>query len=131
MSVPQKVLAVILFAGALGPAHAVEPRRAADTLPAWSIAAPDLLVQDDSGMPEDHAGYRLPNATAVRYADAGVGLKRASTAAARVAAPRSGTTEVLAATPASPESTTDWMLLLSGIVVAGYMARRRTRDVAG
>ena len=130
MSVLQKVLAVILFAGALGPAHAVEPRRAADTLPAWSIAAPDLFVHDDSGMPEDHAGYRLPNATAVRYADAGVGLKRASTAAARVAAPRSETTEALAATPASPEST-DWMLLLSGIVVAGYMARRRTRDVAG
>jgi hypothetical protein len=129
MSVLQKVLAVIFFAGALGSAHAVEPGRAADTLPAWSIAAPDLFVHD-SGMPQDYAGYRLANATSVRYADAGVGLKRAPAAAGRSAAPRNEGSETFAAAPATPEST-DWMLLLSGIVVAGYMARRRTRDVAG
>jgi hypothetical protein len=132
MSVLEKVLAVILFAGALGSAHAVEQGRGADPLPAWSIAAPDFV--HDSGMPQDYAGYRLASATAVRAADTGVGLKRAPAASGRAAAPNRDTAgEALAAAPATPGSTgsTDWMLLLSGVVVAGYMARRRTRDVAG
>jgi hypothetical protein len=126
MSFTARVLVVILSAGALGSAHAVEPR-GADVLPAWSIAAPDFA--HDSGIPQDYAGYRLVGTTAVRSADAGVGLKRAP--AAGRAAPSRGDRTAEALTPATPESTTNWMLLLSGVVVAGYMARRRTRDVAG
>jgi hypothetical protein len=123
-----KFLVMIAAAGALGSAHAVERDRVADALPAWSIAAPDLFVYD-SGVPE-HAGYRPAGATTVKYpaAERSVGLKRApGAAAARSERPAE---EAVAAAPATPEST-DWMLLLSGIVVAGFMARRRTRDVAG
>jgi hypothetical protein len=122
-----KFLVMIAAAGALGSAHAVERDRVADAVPAWSIAAPDLFVYD-SGVPEQ-SGYRLASATTVKYpaAERSVGLKRAPAAAARSERPAE---EAVAAAPATPE-TTDWMLLLSGIVVAGFMARRRTRDVAG
>jgi len=126
-----KFLVMIAAAGALGSAHAVERDRVADAMPAWSIAAPDLFVYD-AGVPEQ-SGYRLASATTVKYpaAERSVGLKRAlkapGAAAARSVRPAE---EAVAAAPATPE-TTDWMLLLSGIVVAGFMARRRTRDVAG
>jgi hypothetical protein len=126
-----RFLVMIAAAGALGSAHAVERDRVADVLPAWSIAAPDLIAYD-SGVPE-HSGYRLASTTTVKYpaAERNLGLKRAAAPRATAAAPgseRSGE-EALDPAPAAPQ-TTDWMLLLSGIVVAGFMARRRTRDVA-
>jgi hypothetical protein len=122
-----RVLVVILSAGTLVSAHAVERDRGTVTLPAWNIAAPDFA--HDSGMPE--SGFRLAGATTVQYraSEGGVGLKRAPTRAEGIAAPRSGDNLSASAAPAASEST-DWMLLLSGIVVAGYIARRRTRDVA-
>jgi hypothetical protein len=122
-----RVLVVILSAGALVSAHAVERDRVAVALPAWNIAAPDFA--HDAGLP-DLPGSRLAGASTVQYraSEGGIGLKRAPRAEG-IAAPRSGDNMSAAAAPAASEST-DWMLLLSGIVVAGYIARRRTRDVA-
>ena len=122
-----RVLVVILSAGTLASAHAVERDRGAVALPAWNIAAPDFA--HDAGLP-DYPGYRLAGATTVQYrgSDGSVGLKRAARAEG-IAAPRGGDNTSASAAPAASERT-DWMLLLSGIVVAGYIARRRTRDVA-
>lgn len=115
-----RVLVIVLSTGLVASAHAVERDRGAQPLPAWNIAAPDFA--HDSGIPAEYSGTRLVQ---YRAAEGGIGLKRAAV--------RAQGTEVkgeqAAAAPAASGST-DWMLLLSGIMVAGYIARRRTRDVA-
>ena len=121
MRFPGRVLVMVLLAGGLVPAHAVERDRGAPPLPAWNIAAPDFA--HDAGMPDEYSGARL--LVQYRGSEGGVGLKRAPRTES-VPAQRS---EQAAAASASSGST-DWMLLLSGVVVAGYIARRRTRDVA-
>ena len=74
------------------------------------------------------ANYRLTSAAAVQYAavDAGRIGARAVTApvAAKVSATPGGS-----GFPAMPEPT-EWMQLLCGLVVAGFIARRRTSLVA-
>ena len=80
------------------------------------------------------ANYRLTSAAAIQYAavDAGrVGARAASGAggvtapvAARVSAAPGGS-----AFPAMPEPA-EWMQLLCGLVVAGFIARRRTSLLA-
>jgi len=130
MRFTRKVFVVILAAGALGSAHAVDRDRGA-SLPAWSIAAPDFA--HDSGVPAEYSGYRLAANGTPQYrdADGGVGLKRAPGPGAAAPAGEKTATATLAPAQKPSERNTDWMLLLSGVVVAGYMARRRTRDVAG
>lgn len=121
MRFPGRVLVMILLAGALPSAHAVERDRGAP-LPAWNIAAPDFA--HDAGLPAENPAGRL--VAQYRGAEGGVGLKRAPRTES---VPAQRSEQAAAAAPASSGST-DWMLLLSGIVVAGYIARRRTRDVA-
>lgn len=116
----------------LSPVHAVDPAVVPVALPAWSIAAPDFFVPE-AGMPDEYAGYRLASATTVKYSviDGGVGLKRAPRAGGGVSAPRSEGADGAAAAAAPAPQTTDWMLLLCGVVVAGFIARRRTNVETG
>ena len=122
MRFPGRVLVMVLLAGAMASAHAVERDRGAPPLPAWNIAAPDFA--HDAGLPADNPGARL--VVQYRGSEGGVGLKRAPRTES---APAQRGEQVAAAAPA-PSGSTDWMLLLSGVVVAGYIARRRTREVA-
>jgi hypothetical protein len=80
------------------------------------------------------ANYRLASAAAVQYAAADGGRISARAAANKggVTAPgtaRAGATPGGSRFPSMPEPA-DWMQLLCGLVVAGFIARRRTSLVA-
>jgi hypothetical protein len=133
------LLLVIVSTGLACSAFAIERTRNPDT-PAPAVARPadSIAVAPvvEVNVPAD-ASIRLASAAAVRYA--AVDGNRIGTRAAAntggVATPRTGRSGAAAGGSRSPQLTmpepAEWMQLLCGLVVAGFIARRRTSLVAG
>jgi len=137
------LLLVIVSAGLACSAFAIE--RNADTpapaveRPAEAKGAPGAVILAASapvtelGSPAA-ADYRLRSAAAVQYAavDAGRIGARAASGAGGVTAPAAARASAAPGGfgfPAMPEPA-EWMQLLCGLVVAGFIARRRTSLLA-
>jgi hypothetical protein len=111
------------------PAAAVE----ANGAPGAAILAATAPVTE-LGLPAA-ANYRLASAAAVQYAaaDGGRISARAAANTGGVAAPQTARPDATLRGfrfPAMPEPT-EWMQLLCGLVVAGFIARRRTSVAPG
>jgi hypothetical protein len=139
------LLLVIVSTGLACSAFAIERTRSSDT-PSPAVSSPaaangGLLVSTATaaviapGLPAE-ANYRLASTAAVQYAavDAGrIGARAAANTGGDTTAPgagRVGATPGASGFPAMPEPA-EWMQLLCGLVIAGFIARRRTNVGAG
>ena len=138
------LLLVIVSTGLACSAFAIERTRnpdmpaAADGTPAEANGGPGAAILiatapvTELGLPAA-ANYRLASTAAVQYAAVDgdrIGARAANTGG--VTAPgtaRVGATAGGSRLPSMPEPA-DWMQLLCGLVVAGFIARRRTSLVA-
>lgn len=117
------------------PAPAVERSAEPNGVSGAEIPAATAVVTE-FGLPAA-ANYRLASAAAVQYAAVDVSRigVRAAASTAAVTTPGTGMAGATPGAsrfpvPAMPEPA-DWMQLLCGLVVAGFIARRRTSLVAG
>ncbi|HKA39960.1 MAG TPA: hypothetical protein VKD25_09325 [Burkholderiales bacterium] len=131
---PLKMLLLVIVSAALAcsafasegqadtPAAAAGTLAEADDAPGAAMLAAAVLVTELDAPAA--ARYRLAGAAAVQYAAAD-----GSRISARAAATTGGGTAPGTGLPSMPEPA-DWMQLLCGLVVAGFIARRRTGLVA-
>jgi hypothetical protein len=123
----KKLLVIIVAAGTVGSIHAAEDTPRPGALPALLVSTSGAPVIALTAAP----GEGVAGARAVRYAQADAGAHLTRAAAVAPGARASAAATVLGIpVPGMPEPA-DWMQLLCGFVVVGFIARRRVSFMAG
>ena len=131
------LLLVIVSAGLACSAFAIERNTDTPVAAVEANGAPRAVILaatapvTEPGLPAT-ASYRVASPTAVQYAAVDVSRisVRAAANTAGVTPPGTGRAGATSGDSRFPEPA-DWMQLLCGLVVAGFIARRRTSLVAG